>query len=369
MTADRLAMGDPLYFEDFTPGAEIDCGETRLSADQIMAFARAYDPQPMHLDAETAAASLLGGIAASGWHVCALVMRLYYEGLIRRARGQGSPGIREVRWRRPARAGAVLGLHVRVTDARASRSRPRTGLVGFETTLTDRGSGDIVCTQTYKVMIERRAPMTDAEAAALDAGGQEKRQENRQETPQEKPATWPTDAPLDPNQTFAPADQALAYGAADEIPLGCAVDLGDERLDAAAIIAFAEQFDPQPFHTDPAAAAASPFGGLIASGWHSAALWMGRWVRARQAAVAALPPDRRARAEAAGGPGLTVEYLRWKRPVYAGDRLRFATKALARAPFPSRPGWTRVLSDNWATNQHGDVAVRFHSSMLVRDDA
>jgi acyl dehydratase len=124
-------MPELLHFEDFRVGQTFDLGEHKLSADEIIAFAREFDPQPMHTDPEAAERGILGGLVASGWHLCALAMRMIVDGLFSRATSLGAPGVDEVQWRRPVRAGDVLRLKGEVLEARASASKPDRGFVRF----------------------------------------------------------------------------------------------------------------------------------------------------------------------------------------------------------------------------------------------
>lgn len=340
-----------LYFEDFAAGQRYDCGARALAETEVTAFAAQFDPQPMHLDPAAAKASMLGGLAASGWHVCALNMRLYYDGLLSRVRGLGSPGVAETRWRRPALAGATLALTVEITETRPSRSRPAVGLVGFATDLRDQASGETVATQRFTVLIERRTPAAPQPDAAPSRN-----------------AARPAPSPPPPAETpdAAASQAALAWVCADDIELGVPVALGTETLDAEAIIAFARQFDPQPFHLDRAAAEQSLFGGLAASGWHTTALWMRRLVLSRGAGLQSLPPPQRAEAARAMGPGLGFDALEWRRPVLEGDTLSFSSTPETLEPFEPRPGWLRLRSENRAVNQKGEVAMRFRGDALIR---
>ena len=95
-------------FEDFTPGLRFDFAERTMSVDEIVAFACEFDPQPMHLDEEAGRTSILGGLAASGWHTSAVMMRMLYEAYIRRSSSEGSPGVDLMEWKRPVIAGDTL---------------------------------------------------------------------------------------------------------------------------------------------------------------------------------------------------------------------------------------------------------------------
>src|SRR6185369_3845580 len=122
-------MTDFLYFEDFRAGHIFPLGTHVLKAEEIMDFALEYDPQPQHLDAG-AASDILGGHAASGWHLCALAMRMMVDGLFIRSSSLGAPGVDELQWRKPVRAGDDLRLEAEVLDMRDS-SKPDRGFVRF----------------------------------------------------------------------------------------------------------------------------------------------------------------------------------------------------------------------------------------------
>lgn len=121
-----------LYFEDFQPGQVIDLGEHRFTESQILDFARQFDPQPFHLDHEAAAASHFGGLVASGWHTCSVVMRQIVDGLLQRAVSHGSPGVDEIRWLKPVRPGDTLRVSMCVIETVPSRSRPDRGVIKCE---------------------------------------------------------------------------------------------------------------------------------------------------------------------------------------------------------------------------------------------
>ena len=106
------------------PYEVIDVGE-----DEIIEFARKYDPQAMHTDPQAAAHGRFGGLIASGWHTGALMMRLFADNFLSPASSVASPGLDELRWVRPVRPGDVLSLRVTILEARPSRSRPEQGVV------------------------------------------------------------------------------------------------------------------------------------------------------------------------------------------------------------------------------------------------
>lgn len=118
-----------MQFEEFKVGQMIELGSVTVSEEEILAFARAYDPQPFHTDAEFARKSRWGGLIASGWHTCALAMRLACEGLLAGSGSIGSPGIDELRWLQPVRPGDRLSLRIEVLEARRSKSRGGIGIL------------------------------------------------------------------------------------------------------------------------------------------------------------------------------------------------------------------------------------------------
>lgn len=117
------------YFEDFIPGQEIALGSRTVSEEEIVAFAAAFDPQPFHVDPQAAAQSIYGGVIASGWHTCSMMMRLVVDGLMAKSSSMGSPGLGGVRWLAPVRAGDTLAVRYRTTRVKASNSKPDRGVV------------------------------------------------------------------------------------------------------------------------------------------------------------------------------------------------------------------------------------------------
>ncbi|MCW5623499.1 MAG: MaoC family dehydratase [Burkholderiales bacterium] len=118
-----------LHWEDFTAGQRVPLGTVKVDRDEVLAFAKAYDPQPFHVDEAAAKSSLFGQLVASGWHTCSMVMRLMCDGLLLRAASLGSPGVEALRWLKPVAPGDVLRAEWLVLDTRRSRSRPDVGLV------------------------------------------------------------------------------------------------------------------------------------------------------------------------------------------------------------------------------------------------
>lgn len=147
------------YFEDFAPGTTLTYGARVVTREEIIAFAREFDDQPMHMDEEAAKNTMLGGLSASGWHSCAILMRMNVDHLLGGTAAMGSPGVSDNRWLKPVRPGDTLAVRMEVTDTRASQSRPEMGLVSFRFHLMNQ-DGETVMTQETTVMFGRE-PVED----------------------------------------------------------------------------------------------------------------------------------------------------------------------------------------------------------------
>lgn len=120
-----------LYFEDFKPGLYGEFGPRAITREEIVGFAAEFDPQPMHLDEDAARETMLGGLGASGWHTCSIMMRMLCDGILLNSASMGANAVEEVKWLRPVRPGDALTLRATVLDLRASKSRPEMGLITF----------------------------------------------------------------------------------------------------------------------------------------------------------------------------------------------------------------------------------------------
>jgi acyl dehydratase len=146
-----------LCFEDLPVGREIDCGSFSLTAEEIVAFARQFDPQPFHVDPDAAAQTSFKGLIASGWHTGSMMMRRYADTVLADADSRGSPGLEELRWRRPVRPGDTIHVTVTVLDAWRSRTVPDRGTVvlGWE---GSNDAGEPVITMRGRGMFGVRSP-------------------------------------------------------------------------------------------------------------------------------------------------------------------------------------------------------------------
>ena len=139
-------------FEDFPVGSTWPLGPYPVTRDQVIAFAEEFDPQPFHLDDAAAEASILGGLSASGWHSCAMMMRMMVDGFLAGSTAQGSPGVDYVKWLKPVRPGDVLSGTMTVLEARVSAKRPTLGVAKFHNAVVNQ-NGEKVLETEYTVLI------------------------------------------------------------------------------------------------------------------------------------------------------------------------------------------------------------------------
>jgi len=150
-----MAPAFKYYWEDFPVGRVREVGGITVSREDIVAFARQFDPQPFHLDEGAARLSMFGGLIASGWHTCALAMRMICDAYLLDTASAGSPGVDNVRWLKPVRPGDTLRLRIEVIEARALQSRPELGLVRNRWEMSNQ-NGETVLRMEGSGMIRRR---------------------------------------------------------------------------------------------------------------------------------------------------------------------------------------------------------------------
>jgi acyl dehydratase len=152
-------MGDLFHYEDFPLGEVLNYGAWKVTAEEIKEFAAEFDPQPFHLDEEAAKASLLGGLCASGWHVCALMNRMMVDAYMGKAASMGSFGVHEMKWLKPVRPGDVLSVRRRTLEKRISGKRPEMGIITFRWEALD-GDGEVKAEMTGINLIRTRGGRT-----------------------------------------------------------------------------------------------------------------------------------------------------------------------------------------------------------------
>jgi acyl dehydratase len=151
-----------IYFEDLEVGAEREFGTYDVTREEVIEFARKYDPQPFHLSDEAAAKTHFGRLAASGWHTAAMTMAVIARKVVDEEQaGLGSPGIDELRWKKPVFPGDTLHVSGKILEKTPSRSRPEIGSFRTRTTVTNQ-NGDVVMTFTSIVLIGRRPDRLDS---------------------------------------------------------------------------------------------------------------------------------------------------------------------------------------------------------------
>lgn len=326
-----------LHFEDFIPGSATPYGGVTVEREPMLAFAREFDAQPMHVDDEAAKGTMAGALIASGWYTAALNMRMMADSFILETASMGSPGVSDLKWLKPVKAGDRLRGIRHVVDRRPSLTKPDRGFVNFRFEVLNQRD-EVVFEQTNLIMVARRgtAPLEDSKALPFA----------------DKPPALP--AFRDVTQETIPFFE--------EITVGDRVDLGAVTFTEADIIRFAKDFDPQFFHVDPVAAKDSIFGGLIASGWHTGGNWMKTMVASRTAA--ATQAMRRGERPARLGPSPGFQHLRWIKPVFAGDTIRYASAVFEKRESRSRPEWGIVRHYNTGVNQRGETVFSFFGAVF-----
>jgi acyl dehydratase len=269
------------------------------------------------------------------------MMRLVCDTILNRVASLGSPGVDEGRWLKPLRPGDVVRCSYHVKEKRTLASRPDVGISKVLVELLD-AKGEVVATWTTNQLSRLRAP---APAAGEPAPRRE---------PRASLDLW-ENAPAGP----IPMKPDLFF---EDREIGETFDLGTHTFTKESIIDFAQKYDPQPFHLDEAAAKASLFGALSASGWHTAANYIGCLVTTRQRASA------QARAKgialAAYGPSPGFKSLYWKKPVFVGDTVSYRSRLAEKVDLKSRPNRGLLILNSQGRNQHGEIVFGITSQIL-----
>jgi acyl dehydratase len=155
-----------LHWEDFAAGSVHEFGGQTLTREAIVDFARQFDPQPFHLDDDAARGSLFGGLCASGWHTCALTMRMMCDAYLVRSASLGSPGLDELRWTQPVYPGDTLHVRMTVLQARAMASRPQVGLLLQRWEVFNQRGQTVMTMQGWGMMRRRNAGAAQPRPAA-----------------------------------------------------------------------------------------------------------------------------------------------------------------------------------------------------------
>ncbi len=320
-----------LTFEDFCPGETRSYGDYPLSTPEMAAFAAHFDPQPFHLDDEAAKRTLLGGLAASGWHTCSALMRMMVDSWLTETSCLAGVGVEDNRWLAPVRSGDRLSARTQTLEKIDLRSRPDAGIIKFATSLRNR-SGVEVMTQTCAMLFARANPLAP-EALPPTAA--------RRATPE------PELERIDDPMGALPDHFARAR-------IGAYAELGQTHFTPDLIRDYAQKFDPFPFHLDEEAGRRHVLGAMSAAGWHTASCWMRHFVAFRRKAANGEVPSR-------ASPGFSG--LVWRKPVLAGDRIGFSTQVVAKRA-TSKPNLGLIRSRNLGVNQRGEIALEFYASVF-----
>jgi acyl dehydratase len=319
-----------IFFEDFIPGENRTYGNYRFSEESIIAFAAEYDAQTFHMDAELAKHTLLGGLAASGWHTCSALMRMMADDWLGASACLAGVGIEDNRWLAPVRPGDVLRAETRTLEKTDLRSRPDAGIVKFDTIMRNQHGGEVM-RQIFSNLFARRAPREN-----LNPPPAARRRESVPEL-----------ARIDDRFAALPDHY-------DRARVGAYADLGGRLFSASTIRAYAQDFDPFPFHLDETAGKAHMLGAMSAAGLQTACCWMRQFIALRREAAGGEVPSR-------ASPGFAN--LVWRKPVLVGDRIEYSTQVIAKRP-TSRPGLGLVHNYNRGVNQRGELVLEFTAVAL-----
>ncbi|BAO30115.1 MaoC family dehydratase [Sulfuritalea hydrogenivorans] len=152
------------YWEDFPAGSVREFGGKTMTAEEIMDFARQFDPQPFHLSEEAGKNSLFGGLCASGWHTCALAMRMMCDAYLLESASLGSPGLENIRWLKPVRPGDTLHVRSVVLEARPMDSKPHVGLLRTRWEMINQNNEEVMQMEGYGMFRRRDVAKPDASA-------------------------------------------------------------------------------------------------------------------------------------------------------------------------------------------------------------
>lgn len=337
---DNPSKDAKLFHEDLVIDKAIPLGRKLVTKEEIIAWGRAFDPQPMHVDEEAAKATLVGGLCASGWHTCAMAMRMVSEAMLNRVASLGSPGIDEVRWMVPVRPGDELRAVYTVKQKRDLASRPDVGICKVLVELLNQ-KDETVSTWLTNQLTRRRDPGPPQ--------------------PERRSKRAPATQSLWDDPGTAVAARADAYF--EDRRLGELTDFGAHTFTRPEIIDFARQFDPQPFHLNEVAAKASLFGGLCASGWHTAAFFIRGAVVARLAGNAARQGQRERLPVYGPSPGF--RNLAWPKPVFVGDTIEYRGRLAQKIDLRSRPQRGLLVTETQARNQKGEIVMTVTTQVLA----
>jgi acyl dehydratase len=152
------------YFEDYIAGSVHEYGSIAAEQEEIISFAKRFDPQVFHTDPERAKKTIFEGLIASGWHTCGLMMRLFSDHFLSKVASLGSPGIDELRWNKPVRPGDELSIRVTVLETKRSRSKPDRGIVHSLIEVMNQNGDVVMSMKAVNLFSCRQEPQVSAES-------------------------------------------------------------------------------------------------------------------------------------------------------------------------------------------------------------
>jgi acyl dehydratase len=331
-----------IHYEDIVVDVPMTFEPMQVTKEGIIAFARRYDPQIIHLDEEAAKASIVGGLCASGFHTCCMMMRMLCDHWLNHTASLGAPGLDEVKWLKPVRPGDALSLRIVFDQKRVMASRAHVGIARARYEMLNQ-AGEVVLSSVCQQLVRVRDPAPAEERSSVE------------KSPKAAPySLW------DIKNAPKPSPDSLYF---EDRVIGEMDDLGSHTFETNEIIAFAREWDPQPFHLDVEAGKRSLFGGLAASGWHTAAHFIRLVVAQRQRLEASI----RAKGlpVAIYGPSPGFKNLRWIKPVLAGDTLEYRASTSGKVDLKSRPTRGLILTRTQARNQKGEIVFDYEGMILA----
>lgn len=319
----------PLAWEDLEVGRTFPLQDMTLSRRETIAFATSYDPQPFHIDEEAARATLLGGLAASGWHSCAVLWRRVQHDFLVRCLHRGRPVVSDVRWLAPVRPDGKLRLRAVITDRRPCARSDRIGMTSIRYDALSDTDG-LVMNLKAQHLFQRRdegvaahVAQTREECARRSFAGMRRR--------------------VDGIRYF------------EDVEPGDEIDLG--------VYAFTPQNIREFAILTGSGAAETARHSAMVSAWHLTAAWMQR--------IVAYYTVQSARLKLAGnpvpllGPASGIKHLRWHRPVRAGEVVRFLSWAERKIDLPSRMGWGLLVCGAEGFDRQGRRILSFNPQLLL----
>lgn len=323
------------FWEDIEDGETLPLGTATMSREKIVAFASEFDPQPFHLDDEAARGTLLGGLAASGWHTCAVVMDLVERAMNEHALPLQTPGAEEIRWRKPVRPGDALSGRVVLSSKSTCACGSSAGACRAFVEVFNQ-SADSVVSWRMDCIVPRREPATATRRPACPMRSERRARVHR-----------------------VRGDHAIKFF--DDVAAGDEIALGSYAFTADRVGSFRTR------HTDVHSGRIGLTTGVstrFAHDWHVVSAWMHCIVRYYRLQSERLRST--GRPVPLLGPAAGVKHLRWHAPVRAGEVISYVTWAERKLEIASHSDWGLLIAGAEGVNAKGEVVVSFYPQMLLQ---